>query len=178
MKLFFICAAGKNRSKRAAELFSSEHDTDYLGIAHLSLYWHGHDMPNREREHLEMKIATSDYIFVMEQWMKDKLESLMDHPIANAFVLGIEDIYSHDLDTTALDKVLIEKVMPFLNECARKTTFKVEIWSMSITTYEIDARNHFDARRSLQDKQAIDDLMRNGKLVGQKSDDKLGTITP
>jgi predicted protein tyrosine phosphatase len=118
LKLTFICAAGHYRSKKAAEIFSKDHDTNYFGIAQYEFYLKGLvEMPDYTYKALYKKIFGSDLVFVMEDWMKLFLLKLLKvTPEKDIIVLNIEDIYVRDDRQAELEKILIEKITPHINE--------------------------------------------------------------
>jgi len=112
-KLYFICLAGRIRSKRAAELFASRFETAYFGINKYAYYYeYHHDKPEYVMIALQKKLDSAEYIFVMEKYMKDALESLIGHPSDKIVVLGIEDKYVYE--SQELETILLEKITPYV----------------------------------------------------------------
>ena len=114
-KLYFICLAGRIRSKRAAELFASRFETAYFGINKYAYYHEGHnDKPEYVMIALQKKLDSAEYVFVMEKYMKDALESLIGHSSDKIVVLGIEDKYVYE--SQELEAILLEKISPYLKD--------------------------------------------------------------
>ena len=119
MKLVFVCAAGRFRSKKAAELFSKDHETSYFGMSKYVDCWkYGHEMRDYTIKHLEKTIDEADLVFVMESWMKEMIEMMLKHSFEKIIVLGIEDHYVLDEKMPELEKILMEKITPYLTGCS------------------------------------------------------------
>jgi predicted protein tyrosine phosphatase len=113
LKVLFICLAGAIRSKRAAEIFADKHQTSFMGIGSYSFHeYTAQQAPDYVTISLQKKVKENDLIFVMEQYMKDRLEKLIGFTSDKIIVLGIEDKYRYG--DPVLDELLIEKITPYL----------------------------------------------------------------
>jgi predicted protein tyrosine phosphatase len=75
------------------------------------------DLKQNIRDGLLKKVTNADIVFVMEQWMKDALEKMLETSCYNdkIIVLDILDVYSRESNPSELERVLIERVTPHLD---------------------------------------------------------------
>lgn len=116
MEYIFVCSAGMYRSPTAAEVargLAVKHDikefkTDFLGIDCLDV------MGNVDG--VSKRLNKADLIFVMEQYMANRLVRFFGVPNKKIHNLDIEDIYpikEYPKLKKELEGILTEKLEPF-----------------------------------------------------------------